>query len=363
MNSCLEGRAELLEQQLHTANLNISQMAYQDAVAPVQPPTAPAPPTAQQPTGPPPPSTEPATPVHQSQAPVINTYLSNKLPNPDRLDDGKNPEKLVANADHYPTETSKLHYVQIRLTGYAMSHVIERLRPGSTRPINTCNEILEVLRRVFKNPNRKTRMGNEFRSLSMRNQTFEHFWAEFQRLSAPLNHSEPTLIEELCHKLSSRMKEVMIHGFTALTSLHEYAVQCSRAYQQLTEADRARQQEEHFMKRIARTNTVWQSGASKASVAPVVVTTGTEVAVRPTRAVNTVASNPTRLQLTPEEMQQLQAEQRCYNCKEVTYYWPCVNPTRPMSWITTNAAQQGAQTVAPARIKKVAGSTSVPSNL
>ncbi|MCJ1470710.1 hypothetical protein MMC07_009357 [Pseudocyphellaria aurata] len=181
-------------------------------------------------------------------------------------------------------------------------------------------------------------MGNKFRSLSMRNQTFEHFWAEFQRLSAPLDHSKPTLIDKLCHKLSSRMKEVMIHGFTAPTSLHEYTTQCSQAYQQLTEADQACQQEEHFMKRTARTNTAWQSSAGEAFVAPAVVATGTKVAVRPARAVNTVASNLTRLWLTPEEMQQLQAEQRCYNCKEVAYHRPCVNPTRPMSWITTNAA-------------------------
>ncbi|MCJ1470709.1 hypothetical protein MMC07_009356 [Pseudocyphellaria aurata] len=124
-NSRIKRRAGLLEEQLHTANLNINRMVYQDAVAQVQPSTAqpstvPTPP-AQPPTGPPPPPTEPATPAHQPQATVINTHLSSKLPNPDRLDDGKNSEwefwsiqmlgKLAANADHYPTEVSKLHYV------------------------------------------------------------------------------------------------------------------------------------------------------------------------------------------------------------------------------------------------------------
>ncbi|MCJ1471199.1 hypothetical protein MMC07_009847, partial [Pseudocyphellaria aurata] len=134
-NQRLHGRMELLQEQLIQANLNISQMTIQDAVAQA-PPTAQSPPTAPASTGPPPPPTDPVTPAHQ-QATVINTHLSSKLPNPNRLDDGKNPEwdhwylqilgKLMANADHYPTETSKLHYVQSRLTGYAMSHVIERL--------------------------------------------------------------------------------------------------------------------------------------------------------------------------------------------------------------------------------------------
>ncbi|MCJ1470067.1 hypothetical protein MMC07_008712 [Pseudocyphellaria aurata] len=365
-NQRLHSKMELLQEQLVQANLNISQMAYQDAVAQAQPPTVTQPPTehAPPPTGPPPPPTEPATPAHQ-QATVINTHLSSKLPNPDRLDDGKNPEwdhwyiqmlgKLSANADYNPTEASKLHYIQNRLTRYAVSYVIERLRPGSAKPINTCDEILKVLHRVFEDSNRKTRMGNEFCSLSMQNQTFEHFWAEFQRLSAPLDHSEPHLIDELRHKLFSRMKEVMIHGFTAPTSLHEYAAQCSRAYQQLTEADWSRQQEEHFKQ--ARTNTAWQNGAGEASVAPAVVATGTEVAVRPTRAVNTVVSNPTQLRLTSEEMQQLQMERRCYNCKEVAYHRLCVNPTRPMSWFTTNAAQRGARTVTLARINEVDGGT------
>ncbi|MCJ1469779.1 hypothetical protein MMC07_008421, partial [Pseudocyphellaria aurata] len=135
------------------------------------------------------------------------------------------------------------------------------------------------------------------------------------RLSAPLDHSKLTLIEELRHKLSSRMKEVMIHGFTAPTCLHEYAAQCSRAYQQLTEADWARQQEERFMKRTARTNTAWRSGAGEASVASAIVATGSEVAVRPAYTVNLVAGS-TRIQLTLDGMRQLRAEQRCYNCKE-----------------------------------------------
>ncbi|MCJ1470207.1 hypothetical protein MMC07_008852, partial [Pseudocyphellaria aurata] len=300
-------------------------MTIQDAVAQA-PPTQPVSPAI----GPSPPPAEPATPAHQ-QATVISTHLSSKLSNPDRLDDGKNPEcnhwyiqmlrKLSANADHYPTEASKLHYVQSRLTGYAMSHVIEKLWPDSAKPINTCNEILEVLSRVFKDSNCKTRMGNKFRSLSMRNQTFEHFWAEFQRLSAPLDHSKPTLIKELCHKLSSQMKEVMIYGFTALTSLHEYAAQCSQAYQRLTEANRAKQQEEHFARKT-RPNTAWQSGAGEASSAPApaVVATATEVAVRPVHTVSAVAGNTvagnTRIQLTPDEIRQLRAEHRCFNCKE-----------------------------------------------
>ncbi|MCJ1467567.1 hypothetical protein MMC07_006192 [Pseudocyphellaria aurata] len=137
-------------------------------------------------------------------------------------------------------------YVQSRLAGYAMSHVIERLRPGSAMPITTSDEILDVLRRVFEDPNRKTNMSNEFRSLQMRDRTFEQFWAEFQRLSAPLDPIESTLIEILRHKLSPRMKEVMIHGFGMPNSLHEYATQCNLAYQRMKEAERSRQIEDRY---------------------------------------------------------------------------------------------------------------------
>ncbi|MCJ1468028.1 hypothetical protein MMC07_006654 [Pseudocyphellaria aurata] len=117
------------------------------------------------------------------------------------------------------------------------------------------------------------------------------------RLSAQPDHTKFTL-EELKHKLSPRLHEVMIHGFDDPTGIHTFAAQCSKAYQWMNAAEKSRQISERYAKKPARTNASWRGGgedSGTSTVAPGVAVTGTEVAVRPFRAVYTVASNNTRL--------------------------------------------------------------------
>ena len=88
-----------------------------------------------------------------------------KLPDPPVFFDGKEPNidhwlakmrsKLLANEDHMPTEILRKAYVENRVNGDAMRHIEARLRKGAAKPFETAEEMLELLERIYGDPNRK----------------------------------------------------------------------------------------------------------------------------------------------------------------------------------------------------------------
>ncbi|OAF61213.1 hypothetical protein VC83_02476 [Pseudogymnoascus destructans] len=54
---------------------------------------------------------------------------------------------------------------------------------------------------------------------------FATFWAEFQRLTVELDYSEETLIDDLCHKVNTKMQTALIAEINP-SSLHAFAQKC-----------------------------------------------------------------------------------------------------------------------------------------
>ena len=85
-----------------------------------------------------------------------------KLPDPPVFSYGKEHHwlakmrsKLLANEDHMPTEILRKAYVENRVNGDAMRHIEARLRKGAAKPFETAEEMLELLERIYGDPNRK----------------------------------------------------------------------------------------------------------------------------------------------------------------------------------------------------------------
>ncbi|ELR04499.1 hypothetical protein GMDG_06801 [Pseudogymnoascus destructans 20631-21] len=131
---------------------------------------------------------------------------STKIPDPPTLTEGIEPAyddwsikikmKLEANLDHFPTPALQMGYVQSRLGGKASSHINPRLRSTQNK-FQTVEEMFEVLDRVFK----------------------------FQRLTVELDYSEETLIDDLCHKVNTKMQTALIAEINP-SSLHAFAQKC-----------------------------------------------------------------------------------------------------------------------------------------
>lgn len=190
--------------------------------------------------------------MHEKQANVIE-YLQNqaregtptsttsiktkstKLPDPPILTDGKEPtyddwiakmqSKLEANQDHFPTQALKIGYVQSRVASTAALHINPRLRPTTTNKFQTVDEIFEVLDKVYSDPDRKYTARQAYRKLYQNKDTFSSFWAEFQRLTVELDIDEETLIDDLRHKVNTKMQNALITEINP-TSLHGLARKC-----------------------------------------------------------------------------------------------------------------------------------------
>ena len=66
-------------------------------------------------------------------------------------------------------------YVENCVGGTAIKHLAPQLRSGSANPFQSAEEMLEVLKRVFGDPNRRMTALQEFRKLYQGNKDFNSF--------------------------------------------------------------------------------------------------------------------------------------------------------------------------------------------
>jgi len=254
---------------------------------------------------------------------------STKLPDAPILTDGKEPQftawliqiqgKLEANADHYPSEALKISYITTRCGGLAASNIQPRLRRDAARPFRTAEEVLDVLERTFGDPFRKRTARNEFRNLKQGNRDFHSFWSDFQRLTADLEESDETLVEELRHKVSIEIRTALAADRNT-TDLFELAQSCQYIDQELRDVGRARQNLSRFAPRLAST-TVAASPRTAIQERTTTTTTSTS-APRPTFSASAprlpafprTEYRPTRNTHPDAEKEKLMAAGKCFRC-------------------------------------------------
>ena len=146
--------------------------------------------------------------------------------------ESKMVKKLTANADHYPTETLRMAYINSRVDREAYKHLAARSRIGARKPFAMAEEMFKVLQKAYGDVNRKHTAMNKFRDLKM-TKDFNSFWAKFQVLTSELDHNKATLISELKFKLTPLLSQAMAGGVSQPTDIYEYAKQCQQTYQNL----------------------------------------------------------------------------------------------------------------------------------
>ena len=160
-----------------------------------------------------------------------------KLPDPEIFRDNKDgrimqwlrmmKDKLKNNADHYPTENSKMAYVYSRVTGEAFDILEPRIDSDDALDDTflTAEEVLKALEDVYGDKNRQNTARSEFRKLLQGKQEFQLFYAQFRRLAAVLKYDEITLIDELREKVNYQIQDALVGR--RYDTLNETAQQCA----------------------------------------------------------------------------------------------------------------------------------------
>ena len=145
--------------------------------------------------------------------------------------------KMSINALTMPLEEAKRGYVQSCVGGHALAQLKPRLRPNSTNPFVSADEMFKVLMAAFGNANQKQEDRAAYQLLNQGTRDFSSFWAKFQRLAQDLDLSEETKISDLIQKSHHSIQHKLATGDEKPTNLVQLARRCQRIEQALKEAN------------------------------------------------------------------------------------------------------------------------------
>ena len=220
---------------------------------------------------------------------------------------------------------------QLAIGGDAVKHVRARLRPDSDKPFQTAEEVLQVLIRVYGDPNKEETVLREFSNLKQveKYKEFPTFWAEFQRLAHELDHSEKTLLSELRLKMSFQLQKALATESYRATDIHEFAKLCMHTERTWKSIDvKGRISGSADSRKPAGT------GAGGTSVVKsTVITVSPSTILAPFRRFET----PTRSPHPNPATEKLLAEGRCFRCGEIGHMkGDCPNQETRINAVTTN---------------------------
>jgi hypothetical protein len=113
-----------------------------------------------------------------------------------------------------PSDTLPLHrmlYVQSRCEGKAQLHIAPRMDASSSRPYEDAEDILEHLKSVLANPNRKAEAYSAYHQLTMKpRDSFTDFLAEFLQLAEEACVVRENLKRDLYLKLPHLLQTQMM---------------------------------------------------------------------------------------------------------------------------------------------------------
>jgi Skp family chaperone for outer membrane proteins len=205
-------------------------------------------------------------------------------------------QKLIANADHYPQPVHRMLYVQSRCEGKAQLHIAPRMDAASSRPYEDEEDILEHLKSVFANPNRKAEAYSAYHQLTMKpRDSFIDFLAEFLQLA-----------EEACVVQENRKRDLYLKLPPLLQNQMMLAVnQSSVSFDAFTEQCQSISHEISLqLNRSSGRNKNPRGGASTAHAGSSTTTTSS------TSRVKREGSTPARMSDT--ERNKLISEGRCF---------------------------------------------------
>ncbi len=140
--------------------------------------------------------------------------------------------KLKMNKNHFSIEEMKIAYVKSRVSETTIKHIAFRMRNTITNSFLEAEEILSIINKMYDDLNQSHTTQRQFLKLYQNMIFFHEFWMKFQRLSAKLEYNNEILLDDLQHKISSDLQQVMINEQTM--NLNEFVDICMQVDVRLT---------------------------------------------------------------------------------------------------------------------------------
>ena len=83
--------------------------------------------------------------------------------------------KLLVNANHFLSEEIKMIYIKNRIKDNTVKHLESRMRKNAFYSFRTSDEMLNAMKMIFDDFNRKLTIINEFQILRMNDKNFYTF--------------------------------------------------------------------------------------------------------------------------------------------------------------------------------------------
>lgn len=157
--------------------------------------------------------------------------LSERHPDPDKFDGSSQDlrrftaqvsAKMTANADRFPTTTSRLIYVAGRLSGKAYDLILPRA-PYGIPQFTDYPELLRFLEAAYGDPDRIQNARNRLYTLRQGNKEFSSYFAEFERLALEGEMPEASLQPLLFQNISRELQDMLLHSPAPTWDFRPYA--------------------------------------------------------------------------------------------------------------------------------------------
>ena len=281
-------------------------------------------------------------PTIETQTPTPLDTTSNKgvrhsksVPDPQRLSDGTDPTfegwrflvegKLEDNADHFPTEESKMRYVLGRTEGEAQQHLLPQYSRTAPTRFVSASEMVEHLVSIYTNPNEVRDAQHQYQTLTMKEtQTFAEFQTKFLSLAGRAQIPKDNLRADLYDKVLVPLRLGIAPTFHTLASYESLAL-ALRSYDSELRWIRA----EQARARLAKTQAQNQPGIFR-SYGSVSATSQSKALGNPaTPKPETVSwkarSQEPRQSVPPKD----RTDVTCFSCGETGHYSPaCTKPRK-----------------------------------
>jgi hypothetical protein len=166
-----------------------------------------------------------------------NSSKSAKIPDPPLLTDGKDPTfeswklqvrgKLRTNADHFPSDESRMTYVFSRTGGDAQKHLQPRYDDDSKDPFLTVDDMIKYLSNIYEDPHKVQNARLNYRGLMMKStETFADFHTRFLHLAGQARIPEEDLRPDLFDKLTLELQRTVLPVYSTLQTVKSLADEC-----------------------------------------------------------------------------------------------------------------------------------------
>jgi hypothetical protein len=287
-------------------------------------------------------------------------HRSAKITDTDELTDGKNPtfeswklgilDKFEGNADHFPSDRSRMIHVFSRTKGKARQLLETRYRTGRSNQFTTSDGMIAALAGLFEKPFKKEEAKDAYDLLYMKpDQTFMEFYTEFLHQAGTACVPDDTQFDDIKKRVTLNLRTALLPTIRSYTTMKELADQ----YMYLDQGQRAiKADRERLQKSKALNNGSSGSNPGLGSRPPAGGSNSSlsRTGSLPAAPSSTIAPHPgssrpgghPRAHLTAEQKDQLRREGKCFYCKLAGHRLDQC-PTRPAPRINEVEAQASAE--------------------